>query len=184
MNHSKVLFIHVPKTGGTSIASFLEQNNMDSWIRQYPARHDPYHFMQEVNNITSDVFSFAVVRNPFTRTYSYYKHFNYQNQLNVSFSEFLNYVKNKISFPKTPMIIFPQSFYLYDLDGEISLSKIYRFENLKEFEIDFNVNLPHFRKGCYNKEDYYRDYTQDNISLVRDIYHNDFKVLNYSDSFV
>jgi hypothetical protein len=179
----KVLFIHVPKTGGTSIASFLEMNNMDPWKRQYPARHDPYHFMEKVNNITSDVFSFSVVRNPYTRTYSYYKHFNYQNQTNVSFVEFLGYVKDKLYFPKTPMIPFSQSFYILDCDKKISLSKIYRFENLSEFEIDFNTNLPYLRKGGYNKEDYLKDYTQETIGMVKEIYKHDFINLNYTDNF-
>jgi hypothetical protein len=183
MKYNKVLFIHIPKTGGTSISSFLESNNMDSWIRKYPARHDPYHFMQQVNNITPDVFSFSVVRNPYTRAYSYYKHFNYQNQLNVSFEVFLNYIKDKVSFQRTPMIIFPQSYYLFDTNNQISLSKIYRFENLQEFEKDFNTKLTCLRKGMYNKEDYYRDYTKENISLVKDIYFEDFKILNYPDSF-
>jgi hypothetical protein len=184
MNSNKVLFIHIPKTGGTSIASFLEKNNMDQWIRRYPARHDPYFFMQQINNISEDIFSFAVVRNPYTRTYSYYKHFNYQNQLNVSFTEFLNYVKNRISFSKTPMIIFPQSFYLFDLDNKISLSKIYKFENLNEFEQDFKTKLPHLRKGTYNDNDYYKDYTKENIELVNEIYYDDFKILNYSTDFL
>jgi hypothetical protein len=184
MKHKKVLFIHIPKTGGTSIASFLKLNCMDQWIRKYPARHDPYFFMQQMNDISKDIFSFAVVRNPYTRTYSYYKHFNYQNNLNVSFSEFLFYVKNKISFPKTPMIIYPQSFYLFDINNKISISKIYRFEDLDEFENDFKIKLPHLRKGIYEKKDYYKDYTDENISLVKQIYNQDFKILNYSDTFI
>lgn len=179
----KVLFIHVPKTGGTSIANFLEHNNMDQWHREYPARHDPYFFMQQANNITEDVFSFAVVRNPYTRAYSYYKHFNFQNQLNFSFNEFLQIVKKKIKFRRTPMIIFPQNYYLYDITGNISLSKIYRFENLEEFEYDFNVKLPHLRKGWYNKNDYYNDYNNTNIKLVEEIYNDDFKILNYPKIF-
>lgn len=183
MRHNKVLFIHVPKTGGTSIASFLEANHMDPWIRQYPARHDPYHFMEKINNISSDVFTFSVVRNPYTRAYSYYKHFNYQNQTNASFIEFLGYVKDKIFFPNTPMIPFSQSFYVLDSNKEISLSKLYRFENLKEFEEDFETNLPHLRKGEYNKEDYLLDYTQEAIELVKEIYNHDFNNLNYSVNF-
>lgn len=183
MKQDKVLFIHVPKTGGTSIASFLEENNMDSWVRQYPARHDPYYFMEKVNNITPDVFTFSVVRNPYTRTYSYYKHFNYQNQTNASFIEFLQYVKNKVFFPNTPMIPFSQSFYILDSSKQVSLSKLYRFENLNEFEEDFNTKLPHLRKGGYNKENYLSDYTKDAIKLVKEIYNHDFNLLNYSENF-
>jgi hypothetical protein len=184
MNKNKILFIHVPKTGGTSIASFLEKNNMDSWIREYPARHDPYFFMEKSNKITPDVFSFAVVRNPYTRAYSYYKHFNYQNNLKVSFKNFLEFVKEKRFFSKTPMISYPQTYYLTDSNNKISLTKIYRFENLKEFENDFSIKLPHLRKGDYNREEYYRDYTEENISAVLDIYQEDFATLGYIKLFI
>lgn len=184
ISYNKVLFIHVPKTGGTSISHFLLNNNMDQWIRGYPFRHDPYFFMETNNNITKDTFTFSVVRNPYTRAYSYYKHFNYQNNLNYSFNKFLLLVKEKVSFPKTPMIIFPQSFYLLDRNKKIKLSKIYKFENLKEFEKDFKTRIPHLMKGIYDKNEYYKDYTEDNISLVQDIYNEDFNLLNYSFKFL
>jgi hypothetical protein len=184
MQYKRVLFIHIPKTGGTSIASFLTQNNMDQWIRKYPARHDPYFFMEKVNHITEDIFSFAVIRNPYTRAYSYYKHFNFQNKLNVSFKQFLEFVRSKKVFNKTPMIIFPQSFYLLDSNKKISLTKIYRFENINEFQEDFKIELPHLRKGCYSKQEYYSDYTQEMIDLVQEIYLQDFENLKYSREFI
>jgi hypothetical protein len=64
------------------------------------------------------------------------------------------------------------------------LTKIYRFENLKEFENDFSIKLPHLRKGDYNREEYYRDYTEENISAVLDIYQEDFATLGYIKLFI
>lgn len=183
MKTKKVLFIHIPKTGGTSIADFLDNNDMDQWSRKYPSRHDPYFFMEKNNTITEETFTFSVVRNPYTRAYSYYKHFNYQNNLNLTFTQFLELIDGKIPFPQTPMIIFPQHFYLLNSNKEITLSKIYRFENLTEFENDFNTSLAHLRKGMYNMDEYYQDYTDKNISLVKKIYYQDFNLLNYSTSF-
>lgn len=178
------MFIHVPKTGGTSISHFLNNNNMDQWKREYPFRHDPYYSMAKNNNIKKNTFTFSVVRNPYTRAYSYYKHFNYQNNLNFTFNKFLLQVKEKVLYLKTPMIIFPQSFYLLSQNGKIELCKIYKFENLKEFEKDFKTNLPHLMKGNYNQDEYYKDYTQENISLVQNIYNKDFNLLNYSLEFL
>ena len=46
------------------------------------------------------VFSFAVVRNPYTRTYSCFHQFNKTNKTNISFLEYLkNYDDVKLPFP-------------------------------------------------------------------------------------
>lgn len=181
--YKKILFVHIPKTGGTSIKSYLNTNQLDTWKRTNPVGHDPYFQLEELNTITDNTFKFAVVRNPYTRTYSYYKHFNLQNDLDFSFKEFLDVLDKKTFFKKTPMLSFPQVFYILNNENKISLNKIYKFESIDEFEKDFNVKLPTLRKGNYSQEDYYNDYTEECVDFVKQLCYNDFLTLGYDIDF-
>jgi hypothetical protein len=181
--YDKVLFIHIPKTGGSSINYFLENKNFNNWNKTYPYGHDPY-FLLEKNNINiENAFTFSVVRNPYTRIYSYYKHFNKHNMINISFECFLELLYADCYFPKTPLIKYNQCYYLKSISGKINLKKIYYFENLSELEKDFNIHLPHINKGNYSAEEYYKDYTELCICKVQEIYNEDFKTLGYSKKF-
>jgi hypothetical protein len=190
----KVLFIHVPKTCGISLTKVLEEKGLDSWNRQttFFFHHDPLFLMQENNVIDKDCFVFSIVRNPFTRAYSLYKHFikiikgyNIQGDDNLpSFEFFLNAIKTKQNIFFTPIANTTQSYYLKNKDGNISLSKIYRFENLNELENDFKITLPRINVGNYTKDDYKNACTENAISMIQEIYHEDFINFNYSfDSF-
>lgn len=183
LDYEKVIFIHIPKTGGQSVFSFLDSQNMDPWKRTFHARHDPLFHLQRLNNLTG-VFKFSIVRNPFRRAFSYWNHFNRQNDLNVSLSEFFQIIKNQKEYENTPMIFYPQTFYLYNFDGRIEIDKLYRFENLSEFEKDFNTQLEKINVGSYSESEYIEQYTKENQNFVREYYYCDFINLNYSFDFV
>lgn len=175
------LFVHIPKTGGTSIANALHKNGLDRWHRD-PAykNHDPLFLLETNNKIDNTVFKFSVVRNPFSRTYSYYHHFKRINEVEMSFLEFLNMLRHKILVSnKTPLILFNQSFYLFDNTGVMSLDKIYKFENLFDWECDFNTHLNNLNVGSYSREQYYVDYTYQAQNLVRHICCEDFINFEY-----
>lgn len=176
----KLLFIHIPKTGGTSIINFLNHVGHNDWKRTWPMGHDPYFYMEKVNLIDDNVFTFTVVRNPYTRAYSYYKHYNLQNAENISFYDFLHQVRIKRNTPNTPMTIYNQSFYTF---GNRPLSKVYKFEKFNELEEDLEVELPKIRVGDYDKEEMINSYTYDIIKLVKHIYLEDFINFSYSLDF-
>lgn len=174
--NNKLLFIHIPKTGGTSILNKLDQS---MWKKTIYGGHDPL-FVLEKNNNVQDSFSFCVVRNPYKRTFSYYEHFKRVNNLDYSFLEFLESIKKKYFFKLTPMILFPQSFYVYGSNGEISVNKIYKYENFTEIEMDLNLKFKKLNIGNYNKEDYKNAYLDKNsINLVRDLFSVDFINFDY-----
>lgn len=170
------LFVHVPKTGGSSI---LDKLNQSMWKKSLFAGHDPF-FILEKNNDIKNAFSFCVVRDPYTRTFSYYEHFKKQNSLECSFLDFLEIIKKKIFFHKTPMIVFPQSFYIYNCKGEIGIDKIYKYENFSEIEKDLNIKFEWINKGSYTEDDYKKAYENEKcIDLVNELFSIDFLNFNY-----
>jgi len=180
--YNSVLFVHIPKTAGSSISKILYDNNLDNWNRVWPRHHDPYSYLKEANVIDSSVFSFAVVRNPYTRTYSCYKQYNKTNKTDISFIEYLENIKqNKISL-ESPLLHLPQSFYIMD-DQQVQVDKIYKFENLKELENDFGWTLGFYNVGSYVIQSYIKDYTEEAINMTQHFYNSDFINFGYSKDF-
>ena len=122
-----ILFVHVPKTAGQSIFSVVNSR----WNYVEHAKHDPL-FLLERNNNIFNAYKFTVVRNPYRRTFSYYKHFNRINDTEYTFRQFLDIIKSGAVFPKTKMISYSLSFYCLDVSGDMlrSFSNSFRFSNL------------------------------------------------------
>ena len=171
--------MHIPKTAGQSIFSVVSSH----WNYVEHAKHDPLFLLERNNNIV-DAYKFSVVRNPYRRTFSYYKHFNTVNHTEYTFGQFLDILKSGASFPKTKMIPYSQSFYCLNIVGDIGLDKIYKFENLKELESDLSVSLPHINKGSYSEVEYFNSYGQREMNFVRDYYSSDFYNFEYTTDFL
>ncbi len=174
-----ILFVHIPKTAGQSIFSVVNSQ----WNYVEHAKHDPL-FLLERNNNIANAYKFAIVRNPYRRTFSYYKHFNKVNRTEYTFEKFLDIIKSGASFPKTKMIPYSQSFYCLNTVGDIGLDKIYKFENLKELESDLSVSLPHINRGSYSEVEYFNSYGQRERDFVRDYYASDFYNFKYTTDFL
>lgn len=185
--YDKLLFVHIPKTAGTSILNVLKKRGLDPWDRRsvdYPRGHLPLSLLKQQSVFDEAVFSFAVVRNPYTRTYSCFHQFNKTNKTNISFIDYLkNIQQNKIS-KITPLLHLPQYLYLINENGDIFVDKIYRFENLNELKDDFGWELGFDNPGRYVVELYNKDYTNEAIDLVQEIYESDFDRFEYSKTFI
>lgn len=184
--YDKLLFIHIPKTAGTSILNVLKDKDLDPWNRrsvEYPRGHLPLVILKKQTIVSESVFSFAVVRNPYTRTYSCFHQFNKTNKTSISFLEYLkNIQKNNIS-RITPLLHLPQYLYVINEHGVIATDKTYRFENLSELKNDFGLELKFDNPGKYVIELYNKDYTDEAIDLVQKIYKSDFDRFEYSNRF-
>jgi hypothetical protein len=180
--YSQVLFVHIPKTAGSSISKVLNDNSLDNWNRAWPRHHDPYSYLKEANKIDESVFSFSVVRNPYTRTYSCYKQFNKVNRTDISFVKYLDNIKQNDISPISPLLHLPQSFYIID-NGSLQVDRLYRFENLKELENELGWTLGFYNLGNYVVESYIEDYTEEAIDMTQELYSSDFINFSYSTDF-
>ena len=170
----KAVFIHIPKSAGTSIESFFGNS---SFVVQ-PGRHDNVH---EIRKRFPEVYEtyrkFAIIRNPYDKMVSWYFYLkrNLGEGLNtISFNEWLNsplklwHANDPISF------LDPQHTWI---DKTVEVIK---YENLnKEINDFFNkeINLPVLNKS---KHKHYTEYYDKQSSrIIHDRYKEDFKKFNY-----
>lgn len=186
----KHLFIHIPKTGGSSIMTCLYENRKDNWIRDKTRiNHDFFSYLKNKNNISNIDNIFTIVRNPYTRTISYYFHFLRIHRIRKNFkycdytlTDFLNLIKNKKYILKnTPMIFYDQTEYLLEEDEKLFNGKIFNYERFEEIERHLNKKIPKINVATeYDKKRFYTYYTEQDIKLLKDIYARDFETFNYS----
>lgn len=178
---SDFLFVHIPKSGGTSIRVVLEKAYQNSWLRN-PSRlhHDTIAELKQHNNILPITKIFTVVRNPFTRAVSYYHHFMKHNNISITFKEFLLMINDGRATSRTPLIKYDQTHYLIDRNGELSVPYIFKYEQMNQVEDFLQLKLDFYNVGNYNKFNSLSVYNQETIDLVRHIYNRDFTNFNYS----
>lgn len=175
----KKLFIHIPKTGGTSVKNSLNiiSNGHNSWncynLKKY--------------------YTFSIVRNPWDRVVSNYKFckmnenmYYYKNSPFGRYNIDYEILKNK-NFEKTLRLLEwnflkhigwkSQNYFICDENKNIKIDKIYKFENLNELENDFNIKLDHLNKSY--KGNYKNYFNKKLIDKVFKIYKDDIKLFNY-----
>jgi hypothetical protein len=195
----KVIFIHIPKTGGTSIFVKNIYPQLDSEINEVQAKlgHlDIKHFRFYSKNFfthltfteyekytkTNQYKIFTIVRNPYDRIFSYYKYHIYKLKINQEislldnevekFNKYLNYLLKD----KKYLTYKTQTSFLLNKNEIIDPSiKIIKYENLNK-EIK---NLPRLNVSIdfISKKDIY---IQENIEIVKKHFLEDFLNLGYS----
>ncbi len=205
----KLLFIHIPKVAGTSIEKALGlygkhfESSLELAFGKYTTNGETYALQHigydqyvslgilEDEEIKS-YFSFCFVRNPWDRAVSDYKWQKNIRKRKLTFREFLKESNQIIQKYENSRLInytnchyVPQSWYIYDKEGDTNLNFIGKYENLdndlqsvlKQLDIsDFALQssnqgkmIPYFF--------YYYDVR--NISLVCKMYKEDIKRFNY-----
>jgi hypothetical protein len=174
-------FIHIPKTGGTSVTNILEKIEGTERI----TGHDSLRVIDY-----EDLFIFTFVRNPFTRLISAFMHGVRSELYPSNFSQFLT--KANIH----DLWLLQQNYYINSGKTENKkVSYIGRYENfendLKEVLKKLNIQvdkIPHINHNpIYDKhpnlkqESYYKQfYTEEWMKdWVRERYRDDFKQFDY-----
>ena len=189
------IFIHIPKTGGTSMESI-------GWLGEGYNKHYDMEFFKKAYGNDPDIdfdnlFKFAFVRDPYTRFASgVLGHAVSSNKMDLLLGAMGEDEAKKIDKERFTaftlkhehkfngiVAIKPQHSFL-TIDGEMVMDFIGRFENLQE---DFNtlckkfgyadIKLPHINKGRYT--DYDELYTPETRKIVREYFSKDFEMFGY-----
>ncbi|MBN2374681.1 sulfotransferase family 2 domain-containing protein [bacterium] len=198
---NRILFIHIPKTAGTTIETILDiKENQRLWgyckLTKSYKQHYTYDDIINYTDINPEkYFTFTFVRNPYDRLISVYLQKNNKScdkELlktigEYSFIDFVRYklplILEKNNFEGSNLHFRPQ----YDFVKEYKMDFIGRFENL---ESDFNyvaeklkINKRFNRSvnpnGNKNRREWEFYYTEETKRYVRRLYYNDFEKFAY-----
>lgn len=183
------IFIHVNKTGGTSVSIALRPWE---FLPAIAGDHDPAieicNQMLKKELIFSEFWSFSIVRNPWDRMVSSYyyrqqllektnKHFI---PLDLSFSDWMTH---KVLQDPCNYEWINQSLMLVDKNGKIMVDDIFFFENLEEAwkRITDRLGLKVFlsKANKTEREDFRTYYTDETAQIVADRFADDIKLFGY-----
>jgi len=172
-----IRFIHIPKTGGTSLVNFLKNNNIEFLYGDPPkgvGKHRPAKFW-----INESSFKFTIVRNPYNRIVSFYN-FIKPHEAEYSFEDF---VKNKLISTNTkihnPWTL--QTEYVYD-DNLCIVDKLFYLENnidksIKDF---FSCNNDYIKINVSTHNSYESYYTEELKEIIYNHFKKDFLNFGYN----
>ncbi len=190
---NKAIFVHIPKTAGTSILAALGAEEVfdthapaESWRDVYPSFFNGAH-------------KFAFVRNPWDRFASVF-HFMKQGTDwpmqqewarrhigDLDFATFTHRLKNPL-FRANVMaerFFWPQHFWLGGAYRPLLVDELYRFEDIdaavallcKRFGMIAPERAPHLRK--VEKPDFRSLYDAEMVAIVGKLYRADIELLDY-----
>lgn len=178
---NKWAYIHIPKTGGSSLSQILLSVPDTEEIVLHGT-------LNQLTNV-EDYFIFSTVRNPFTRLASWYEHRKREGNIQP-FSNFIQKID------PLDYVFFSQEYFLYHGKTENKkVSFVAKYENFEnDIKIIFdtigikNYTIPHINRNMlwerhpnlntyklykqYYNEDWMKDW-------VREKYKNDFTLFNY-----
>jgi hypothetical protein len=193
----KIIFLHIPKTGGTSVEKALNLlskeygygiNNNKKAMQHYDWHQYKKHLGEKIFN---KYYKFTISRNPYdkvTSDYFWLKNIakvEYDNFQNKSFDEYLDYCEHIVKNRLYNLTIYhdhfkPQHRFIYDNNNKLMIDRILRFENFKYVSkfvnTRYNTNLKHLNENKSKKKIILNDIQKNKIY---DIYKNDFILLKY-----
>ena len=199
INHKyKFIFIHIPKTGGTSIEQvFYSKSNKTD----VPCKHYTLKMLERGNLVPKDYFKFSFVRNPWDMTVSQY-HFMWKSSYpwpihwrkehkefaKLSFEEWVLHPSFQFSTIRSIDIIGNRhhdgTFLGWIMGNKLNIDFIGKFENLQQ---DFDIicdkigippkKLPHENKTKH--KDYREYYDEETKQIVGEKYAKDIEYFGY-----
>lgn len=188
LDKHKCIFIHIPKTGGTSILEVLGKKGI------YGRDHMPWYVYERSNGRKfHSYFKFSVVRNPVDRLYSAYSYIkkggNGKSDLNLvqrvsAYKDFEDFVLGGLGggVLRSAKVFMPQHYYLLDDVGQVCVDCLIKFENLEEgFSIvadrlDLKKNLP---KLNASSEQSFSNISVEVADKIYELYKPDFDAFGY-----
>lgn len=188
MNKHKCIFIHIPKTAGSSIITALSGGVSRR-------QHLPWYIFQKANPEKYEkYYKFAFVRHPVERAISAYNYLsrggNEKNdiiikQKLVKYRDFNDFVINGLSngyFRNHPMFL-PQSDFIVRFDQELAVDFLGKFEEIDESfaeiarKLNIDIKLPKINMSNKRADIKIEEKA---LSILNLIYAQDFVNLYYS----
>ena len=179
----KYLFIHINKTGGTSISKALGMPFLHFTAKEFIAAHGQAVF--------DALFKFTVVRNPWDKVVSHYHYRVMTNQTSLgtdkmSFNSWVQkaYLDKDPLLYDIPKMFMPQCDWITDDSGKIVIDSIARYENLND---DFQklckilgkkLVLPHLKAST--RGDYREYYNENSVRIIGDAFAVDIEQFGYT----
>ncbi len=187
----KLIFIHIPKTAGKSIREILKKDSSFRYVKGHPTFDELLKINSKFLNSRQ---SFCVVRNPFDRFVSLYRHGSNELALKKLYGKNYLKIKDKINtFEKfihnfnPPKKWIGRSIFTPQKVWSNNVTNIFKFENLEEItnfldKHNFKGKLPHINATNFNMTDihsYRKYYNQETKNLIRDKFEEDLNYFNY-----
>ena len=190
----KIIFIHIPKTAGSSIEHLLRDEGRYEldFIGVRNGRSTHHYMGIELKMILKDLYpkyyKFSFVRNPYDRLISEYfwcRIKDVGHKFNKTFDEFLDYVedviKNKKFFkPIENDHFIPQYSFLF-FNNKLLVNNIFKYEDIETVaplikkRLKIKTTLQHLNKSVKNEI----TLTQEQKDRIYNLYKIDFETFNY-----
>jgi len=201
-NNYKCIFVHIPKSGGSSIEDILwpgERKESDLWMGFISKYENKYQtgglqhlcagqIRNEVGrSIFNEYFKFSFVRNPWGKAVSQFSYMKKRDDLreyigmkkNDTFKKYLELIQNKSHVQWSP-----QHKFITDSNGQCLVDYIGRFESFERDVLNimerlglFVQKIPHMNKSDHRP--YFEHYDHESVEIVRDFYRDDIEMFNY-----
>jgi len=178
-----VLFIHIPKTGGSSIEVFFSKTNPSNLTlfghengSTTTLQHRPYEILMKYKKdlIPDDAKIITIVRNPYERIMSdlfYLKKVNHRSTKKEVFHKIQEYVRENDDNHGIPQYVFLKGVPRIHVMHTETLTEDMHELGYKDFNIHYNVNK--------SKVNYYEYLNEDSIRFINKYYDKDFKIFKY-----
>lgn len=192
---NKILFIHIPKTAGTSIETFFNMHHKGCFFQKkhsieidgikFCPQHLRYKDLKKRLDNIERFFSFSFVRHPYDRIIS---EFFYKKELTRSRkkNDINKWVKNFIENNNDDHSL-PQHEFIFDENENVLVDFLGKYENLnKDFnellnKLGYNNNkLPNKKISKLRKKRNFNEYlSNESKELIYEKYKKDFDIFNY-----
>jgi hypothetical protein len=198
-HEKKCIFIHIPKTAGTSIEQYIcEKGKIQLFYRGVSSDNRSMHhytaleLIEKIPNYFNKYYKFSIVRNPYDRLLSEYYWtpiINVGYKYKKSKDDFLKYVVHVIKHAKYFNNIYNDHFlsqYLFVTNNkkQLLVNHLFKYEELDHVtqflkkKLNIKVDFPYLNKINDNIEKEYWNDAQKEI--IYELYKNDFIFFGYS----